>query len=180
MPYAAHRYDLYYILGELAGELACSHTYIQGGDYYKPPSDKLALLGANFKADKASGLYRIDKIYQGKNWEENLRSPLTEPGVEIKEGDYLFEVDGEKLTVDLNPYELFVNKSDRIIALKVGSTPDEKNAREVKVRPINNEEPLWYYDWVERRRAIVDSLSDGRIGYIHIPDMDSRGLNEFV
>ena len=180
VPYAAHRYDLYYILGEMVGELSCSHTYIQGGDYYKPPSDKMALLGTDFTADQASGLYRFGKIYQGKNWEEALRAPLTEPGVEVQQGEYLFEVDGEKLTTAVNPYKLFVNKSDRIITLKVGPTEDIKAAREVKVRPIGDEQSLWYYDWVERRRAIVDSLSDGKIGYIHIPDMDSRGLNEFV
>jgi len=180
VPYAAHRFDLIYIMGEMAGELACSHTYISGGEYYKPSSDNVALLGAGFKPDQATGLYRIENILKGKNWEENLRSPLTEPGVDVSEGDYVFEVDGEKLTTAVNPYKLFVSKADRIITLKVGSSADIKSAHDVKVRPIDNEESLWYYNWVEQRRAMVDSLSDGKIGYIHIPDMGGHGLNEFV
>ncbi|NIP41333.1 MAG: protease [candidate division Zixibacteria bacterium] len=178
--HASHRYDLTYIIGELAGELACSHTYVGGGDYSKPESDKIALLGIEFEADTSANLFRIGRIYDGKNWEERLRSPLKEPGIKAEEGHYIFEIDGQRLTANINPYSLLVNKADRIVTLKISPTADEEDAYEIEVDPIDNEQPLWYYNWVERKRAIVDSLSDGRIGYIHIPDMGSFGLNQFA
>jgi tricorn protease len=178
--HASHRYDLIYILAELVAELACSHTYVGGGDYYKPESDKIALLGIEFEADTSANLFRIGKIYEGKNWEERLRSPMTEPGIEAEAGFYIFEIDGRRLTADMNPYKLLVNKADRIVKLKIGPTSDERDAYEIEVDPIDDEQPLWYHNWVEERRAIVDSLSNGKIGYIHIPDMGSFGLNQFA
>ncbi len=178
--HASHRWDLIYIIGELIGEVACSHTYVGGGDYYKPKSDEVALLGVNFVADSGSGLYQIGRIYKGKNWEENLRSPLTEPGIKAKEGYYIFQIDGRDLDINTNPYKLLVNKADQMVRLKIGPFANGNEAYEIEVKPIKSEESLWYYNWVEERRAIVDSLSDGKIGYIHIPDMGSFGLNEFA
>jgi tricorn protease len=180
VPYASHRFDLIYIIGEMLGEVCCSHTYVGGGDYIKPKSDKTALLGIEFQPDEEVGLYRIGKILQGKNWEEKLRSPLTEPGIEVEEGFYIFEIDGKRLELNTNPYKLLVNKADRQVKLRVGETTDLKKAFEIEVRPISDENKLWYYNWVEERRRIVDSLTGGRLGYIHIPDMMGFGLNEFA
>ncbi|MBD3381505.1 MAG: protease [candidate division Zixibacteria bacterium] len=180
VPHASHRFDLIYIIGELIGEVACSHTYVGGGDYNRPSSDQVALLGAVIEADSSAGLYRIGRIFNSVNWDKRLRCPLTEPGVGIEEGEYLFAIDGENLDVSINPYKLLVNKADRMVTLTVGKTPDRDRARNVKIDPIDNEAGLWYHDWVERRREIVDSLSEGKIGYIHIPDMGGFGLNMFA
>jgi tricorn protease len=178
--HVSHRFDLIYLIGEMIGEVCCSHTYVGGGDYFKPESDKVALLGIDFEIDSSAHLYRIGRILKGKNWDEVYRSPLTEPGIEVEEGNYILEVDGQPLTIDQNPYKQFVNKADRIIGLKVCPNSEGKGAREIEVKPIANEEKLRYYNWVEERRAIVDSLSEGKIGYIHIPDMGGFGLNEFA
>jgi len=180
VPYASHRFDLIYIIGEMIGEVCCSHTYTGGGDYIKPKSDKTALLGCEFEPDSSANRYRIGKILMGKNWEEKLRSPLTEPGIDIEQGYYIFAIDGQDLDLNTNPYKLLVNNSDRQVTLKVGPTTDVKKAHDIEIRPISDESSLWYYNWVESNRARVDSLSDGRLGYIHIPDMMGFGLNEFA
>ena len=107
LPYVADRYSLTYILGEMIGELSNSHTYVGGGDYPDLHPVNVGLLGVDFEADKASGRYRIKKIYHGENWDGKLRSPLTEPGVKVKEGDYLIAVNGQPLHISQSPYELF-------------------------------------------------------------------------
>jgi tricorn protease len=180
VPHAAHRFDLIYIIGELIGEVACSHTYVGNGDYYKPSSDDVALLGVEFETDSSTGLYRFGRIYQGVSWDKDLRSPLTAVGVDVSEGDYLFAIDGADLSISQNPYQLLVNKADRMVTLTVGSSADRRQAKDVGIEPIADESSLWYYNWVEGRRKIVDSLSEGKIGYIHIPDMGGFGLNMFA
>ncbi len=109
LPYAADRYDLTYLLGEMVGELANSHTYVGGGDHPDLHPVNLGLLGVDYELDAASGYYRFKKIYQGENWDAALRSPLTEPGVVVKEGDYLLAVNGRELKAPEPPNELFVN-----------------------------------------------------------------------
>ena len=109
LPYVADRYDLTYVLGEMVGELSNSHTYVGGGDYPNLKPVNVGVLGADFETDTAQGLYRFKKIYSGENWDAALRSPLTEPGVDVKPGDYLLAVNGKPLRVPQNPYELFVN-----------------------------------------------------------------------
>ncbi|PYV17296.1 MAG: protease, partial [Acidobacteria bacterium] len=109
LPYVADRYDLTYVLGELIGELSNSHTYVGGGDYPNLHPVNVGLLGADFEEDAENGLYRFKKIYHGENWQANLRSPLTEPGVDVHEGDYLLALNGRTLNAPTNPETLFVN-----------------------------------------------------------------------
>ncbi len=180
LPYVAHRYDLNYILGEMIGELCCSHTYIAGGDKPEVKLVKTGLLGIDWEPDTASGFYRIKKIYPGQNWKENLRSPLTEPGVEVKEGEYILAVDNEVLKHPANPYRLFENTVGKTVTLKINSKPSLKGAREVRVKPIGSEYDLRYRYWVEENRRKVEEATNGRVGYIFIPNMGGRGLNEFA
>ncbi len=180
LPSVAHRFDLTYILGEMLGELANSHTYVGGGD--KPDLDPINIgyLGVDFGIDPASQRYFFKKIYSGQNWKESFRSPLTEPGIDVKEGEFLLSVDRKELKGPMNPYTLFENKAGKIVEMMVNSKPDEKGAREVKVKPIASEYNLRYLNWVEANRKKVDEASSGLIGYVYIPDMSGTGLNEFV
>lgn len=179
LPHVAHRFDLTYLIGEMIGELACSHTYVGGGDRPKIPSSEVGLLGVDFEIDHKNNHIRMARILQGENWDDALRSPLLEPGLDVKAGDYLLTIDGKEITADINPYSLTENSVGKTITLTVNSKPTLEGAREVTVKPIVSEEALRYYNWVEHRRLHVDSVSDGQIGYVHIPDMDSYGLVRF-
>lgn len=180
LPYAAHRYDLIYILGEMISELACSHTYVGGGDYWRPSGNEVGLLGADIVSDEQSGYLRIERILRGEYWDKVLRSPLRAPGVEVSEGDYLLSINGHPMTADHNPYRFLQNSAGKTVELTVNSRPMMDNARTVSVEPVSRESTLRYYDWVEGRREYVDSMSNGQFGYLHIPDMGGWGLLRFV
>ena len=180
LPYAADRYDLTYLLGEMVGELANSHTYVGGGDHPDLHPVNLGLLGVDYELDAAIGYYRFKKIYQGENWDAALRSPLTEPGVVVKEGDYLLAVNGRELKAPEPPNELFVNTAGQTVTLTVNSQPSETGARQVLVKPIASEYALRQFDMVTSNRRKVDQATGGRVGYIYIPNMGGDGLNEFV
>ncbi len=180
LPYAAHRFDLTYVIGEMAGELCCSHTYVGGGERPKIPSSGVGLLGVDFDIDNEHNRIKIARILKGENWDEDLRSPLMEPDIDVKEGDYLLAIDGKEITADVNPYSLTENCVDRLVTLTVNDRPTMKGAREMTVKPLADESGLRYYNWVEDNRAFVDSVSGGKIGYIHIPDMGGYGLVRFI
>lgn len=180
LPYVNHRVDLTYVIGEMISELNIGHTYVGGGDYPKAERIKLGLLGAKLEQDPSSKYYRITKILKGQNWDSNLRSPLTEIGVDVKEGDYILAVDG-KPTIAMNDiYEALVGTVGKQVKLKVNSSPKESGSRETVVVPIGDEGQLYYYNWVQKNIETVSKATDGKVGYIHIPDMGLKGLNEFV
>ena len=180
LPYVAHRSDLNYVLGEMVAELNIGHAYIEGGDFEVPPRPKVALPGARFELDRTSGRYRIAEILAGQNEEERYRAPLTEIGVHAKVGDYVLAVDGEDLRGTDNPYRLLRNKADRPVTLTVNDSPEAKGARTVTFKPVSSEVELRYLQWVAGNRARVDTLSGGRVGYIHLPDMGEDGIREFI
>lgn len=180
LPYVADRYDLTYLLGEMIGELSNSHTYVGGGDVPDLHPVNVGLLGADFEADSAHGLYRFKKIYSGENWNASLRSPLTEPGVDVRAGDYLLAANGHPLHVPENPYRWFVNTAGENVTLTVNSKPDEAGARRVVVKPLASELSLRALDWIENNRRKVQAATGGRVGYVYLPDMSAAGLNEFV
>ena len=180
VPYAANRYDLTYIMGELIGELSNSHTYVGGGDQPDLHPVNVGLLGVDFELDSASGLYRFKKIYAGENWNPQTRSPLTEPGIDVKEGDYLLAVNGRPLRAPQNPYELFVNTANVTTAITVNSKPTIDGARTLPVKPIADEYPLRELNMIETNRRKVDAATQGRVGYVYLPNMGDAGLNAFV
>ena len=140
----------------------------------------MGLLGADFEVDSASGMYRIKKIYPGENWDSSLRSPLTEPGVQVKEGDYLLAVNGRSLRAPQNLYELFVNTANETVTLSVNSKASEDGSRTVQVKPIADEFKLRELNMIETNRKKVDAATQGRVGYVYLPDMGDEGLNLFV
>jgi tricorn protease len=178
--YVAHRSDLNYVIGEMIAELNVSHAYIAGGEWQAPERPKVALLGCLFELDRASGRYRIARILPGQNEEERYRSPLTEIGVDAKVGDYLLAVDGRSLAAPVDPYQLLREENGPTVVLMLAPGPNEEGARKVEVRPVESEVDLFYLEQVLQRRELVSKLSDGRLGYIHIPDMGADGLREFI
>ncbi|MBN2367272.1 MAG: PD40 domain-containing protein, partial [Calditrichaeota bacterium] len=180
VPYVNHRSDLTYIIGEMISELNVGHAYVGGGDTPDADRIKTGLLGAEIEKDIASGYYKIRKILQGENWNKNLRSPLTEIGVDVKEGDFILAMDGEPTNQLINFYTPLLGKVGKQVKLKVNSEPAEKGSREVTVVPISDESDLYYHGWVQENIRKVDKATNGKVGYVHIPDMGVRGLNTFV
>ncbi|SFF60590.1 S41 family peptidase [Sunxiuqinia elliptica] len=178
VPYARHRDDLTYLIGELIGELNVGHAYVQSGDRPEPKRIKTGLLGAKISTDP-SGYYQIEQILEGANWSNQLRSPLEEVGVHAKAGDYIIAVNGisTKTTTDL--YSLLVDKADKEVELTINSQPSATGARNVIIKPIADEADLYYYNWVQNNIRKVSEATNGEIGYIHVPDMGANGLNHF-
>ena len=177
---AGHRADLTYVIGEMISELSSGHTYVGGGDLPRPARTKVGMLGAVLERDAKTGFFRIARILKGQNWDPALRSPLTEVGVNVRQGDFIIAVDGLPAGKFKNIYEALNNKAGRQVTLRVNSVPEEKGSREAVVIPIETENALYYYNWVETNIEKVTKATDGRVGYIHIPDMGTGGLNEFV
>ncbi|HSF40510.1 MAG TPA: S41 family peptidase, partial [Thermoanaerobaculia bacterium] len=181
LAHVGHRSDLNYVIGEMIAELNVSHAYVVGGDFNLPPRPRVALPGARFELDEKAGRYRIAKIFAGQNEEDLYRSPLTEIGVDVRPGDYVLAIDGEELAANDNPYRLLRQKAGRpFVRLTVNGKPALEGAREVSFRPIDTETNLIYLDWVTGNRERVAKLTDGKVGYIHIPDMGEDGLREFI
>ncbi len=178
LPYVNHRYDLDYIFGELIAETNTGHAYANWGDFERVDRIETGLLGAKLKADAKSKRYMISQIYEGENWNPARRSPLTEQGITINEGDYIIAIDGEDVTTNHNPYKFLENKVDRAVRLTVNSKPTANGARTYTIRPIASEQELLYLNWVNTRRAMVDKLSGGRIGYMHVPNTAVEGNRE--
>ena len=180
LPYVKTRLDLNYVIGEMIAELACGHAYVNPGEYPKPERIDMGLLGAELSRDEQTGFYRIDKILPGAPYSDELRSPLTEPGMDIKEGDYITAIDGVSTASVDNIYRLLIGKAGVLTELGINSKASADGARKVVVKPTDNEYPLYHYNWVQNNLRRVEEATDGRVGYIYIPDMGPEGLNEFA
>jgi tricorn protease len=180
LPFVAHRSDLNYVISEMIAELAVQHAYIEGGDFNAPPRARVALPGARFEVDQAANRYRIAKIYDGQNEEEIYRSPLREVGVNANVGDYILQINGENVTADKDIYQHLRNRADNPVSLTVNSTPTLTGARQISYRPITDESNLIYFDWITANRNRVAQMTNGRVGYIHVPDMGANGIREFI
>lgn len=178
LPYVKTRLDLNYVIGGMIGEVASGHAYVNPGDYPKPERIPMGLLGAKMSKDK-SGYFKINHIYSGAVYRNELRSPLTEPGMNISEGDFITAIDGQSLKDVDNIYRLLVGKADKLVELTVSKSAAE-GGRKVVVKPISDEYPLEHYEWVMKNIRTVEEKSGGKVGYIYIPDMGPEGLNEFA
>ena len=176
---AAHRADLNYVIGEMIGELNAGHAYKSGGDKQAPARPATALLGGRLELDARSGRYRFAEIFAGSAAEMKYRSPLTEVGVNVGQGDYLLAVNGRNLGPSDNVYQLLQGLGDGLVELTVAARADGRDARRVIIDPLTSENDLLYHRWVEANRARVDEASGGRIGYMHIPNMGAAGIYEF-
>jgi tricorn protease len=180
LPLVGSRGDLNYLIGEILGELGNSHTYVSGGD--EMPEElrvPTGYLGADFALDAASGRYRLATIYPGDNTRNTYRSPLTQPGIDVSQGDYLLAIDGVDLRSPVDPYSLLVGKQDRTVKLTVAQTPGGK-PRDVIVQPVKDELALREQGWIDHNREVVYKASGGRIAYIYLSDMGGRGMDQFI
>jgi tricorn protease len=180
LKYVGHRSDLNYVISEMISELTVQHAYIDGGDFQIPPRPRSGLPGARFELDQQAGRFRISKIFGGENAEDIYRSPLTEVGVNASVGDYVLAIDGEELKATDDPYRLLRNKADNPVQLTLNKTPTMQGARTVSYRPITDEQNLIYLDWVDHNREKVSKATNGRVGYLHVPDMGAAGIREFI
>jgi len=171
------RDDLNYLFDEMLGELTVGHMFIGGGDIPEAPKVKGGLLGADYKIE--NGRYRFARIYNGENWNPDLRAPLTQPGVEVNTGDYLLEVNGVDVRPPADVSKFLENTAGQQIRIKVGPSPDGQNAREVTVVPVASEFPLRNRAWEEDNRRKVEQLSGGKIAYVHVPDTAIGGYLNF-
>jgi tricorn protease len=183
LPFVATRQDLNDLIEDMFAELGQSHVEISGGDVPEIPRKNSGLLGIDLELDGGSRLYKIAKIYRGQNWDPERISPLTLPGMNIKEGDFLFAIDGTALKEGLNPDSLLENKAGATVVLTVSSAPSWEGARQVKVIPTSFSESegdfLRYNEWVLGNMEKVAAATEGKVGYIHIPDTYLHGIESF-
>lgn len=173
------RSDLDYIFGQLIGELGTGHAYVTpgpaGSDPMTPPS---GLLGADYEA--VGNRVRISKVYRGVSYVPDSRGPLGALGVDVKAGDYILSIDGKPVTAKDGVTKHLSGKVGRKVEIQVNSSPTTDGARTYHVYPTINEANLRYETWVEERRQLVDDMSGGRIGYIHVPDTNVQGMIMFI
>ncbi len=171
------RDGLNYLFDEMLGEITIGHMFIGGGDIPQPNRVGGGLLGADYKIE--NDRYRFARIYNGENWNPNLRAPLTQPGVDVKTGDYLLEINGTDVRPPADISRYLENTAGKQVRIKVGPNPDGKDAREVTVVPVPTEFPLRNRAWEEDNRRKVDELSGGKIAYVHVPDTAVGGYLNF-
>ncbi|MGB7497122.1 MAG: PDZ domain-containing protein [Candidatus Acidiferrum sp.] len=174
---AMSRADLNYIFADMLGEITAQHVYIFGGDRPEVKQVNVGLLGADYSIDHDR--YRFAKVYFGENWNPDLRAPLTEPGVNVRQGEYLLAVDGRELHGTDEVYSFFIERAGKAVQLKVGPDPTGKDARTVTVVPIPTERTLRLRDWMDSNRRKVDELSHGQLAYVYLPDTAVGGFTNF-
>ena len=181
LPYVGHREDLNYLIGEIQGELSNSHTYVGGGDLNDDRQlVATALLGADYGLDSKSGRYFFEKIYQGDNTRRDFAAPLTQPGLDIHQGDYILAVDGKELKAPTDIYSLFVGSRGHTVTLTVADDAAGKGKRDVTVETLHDELNLRQDDWVRHNRELVDKASGGQVGYVYLDDMGANGMKQFI
>jgi tricorn protease len=174
---AGGRGDINHLFTEMLGELTVGHMFVFGGDMPKAPSVRGGLLGADYKIE--NGRYRFARIFNGENWNPELRAPLTQPGVDVRLGDYLIEFNGREVRPPEDVYSFFENTAGKQIRIKVSANADGKDARDVTVVPLDNEFDLRNRAWEEDNRRKVDQLSGGKLAYVHVPDTAVGGFVNF-
>jgi len=178
LPDVACRSDLNRVLTWMCSELSVGHHRVGGGDFlYQPKNVPGGLLGADYSVE--NGRYRFRKVYGGLNWNPELQSPLTAPGVSVAAGEYLLAVQGKDLRPPANIYSFFENTAGKLIEITVGPNPDGSGSRTVSVVPIANESGLRNRDWVEGNLRRVEEATGGRVAYVYVPNTSTQGHTYF-
>jgi tricorn protease len=178
LPYVNHRADLNYLIDQMGAEVSIGHSYVRGGDMPDVPAAVPGgLLGADFVIDQ--GRYKITKIYDDEEWNPDLRAPLAAPGVDVRVGDYVISINGQDLKAPDNIYRLLDGTANKQVSLVVNATPTADGARRVTVVPVANEQTLRARAWIEHERHVVDSLSNGQLAYVYLPNTGQPGYTSF-
>jgi tricorn protease len=175
---AVSRWDVNWVIGEFVGELNASHTYHGGGDEQQGEKTSVGMLGVDWEL--SDGAYRIKHIVRGGPWDAGARSPLDEPGVTIREGDYVLAVNGVPLDPKRDPYASFQGLGKKTVVLTVNATPAMANARQEVVRCLDDETDLRFKAWIEERRQLVEKATGGRIGYIYVQSTGTDAQNDLM
>jgi tricorn protease len=179
-PYAdsiASRNDLNYLFQEMLGELSVGHLFVGGGASPEVKKVPGGLLGADYKIE--NGRYRFARVYKGENWNPELKAPLTQPGVNVIDGEYLLAVNGRDLLPPESVYAAFEGTAGKSVVIRVGADAGGTNSREVTVVPIPDESGLRNRAWMEDNRRKVDQLSGGRLAYVYLPNTAGQGYTNF-
>ncbi|HEX5702596.1 MAG TPA: PDZ domain-containing protein [Pyrinomonadaceae bacterium] len=177
--HVGHRADLAYLIAVVGGELGVGHSYLTGtGDVPGEDPVPVGLLGADFAIE--NGRYRIKRIYTGENWNPDLRAPLSAPGIQVAEGDYILEVNGRALAPPTNLYSSFEGTAGRQTLIRVNKTPSMEGSRVITVIPVPSEDGLRARAWIEDNRRTVDKLSNGRLAYVWLPNTGGPGYTYFT
>ncbi len=171
------RSDLNYLFQEMLGELSVGHLYVGGGDVPDPRRVPGGLLGADYRIE--NGRYRFARIYNGENWNPQLRAPLTQPGVNAVAGEYLLAVNGRNLTAADNVFQVFEATANKQVVIRIGPNPDGSGSREATVVPVASETSLRNFAWIEENRHKVDQMSGGTLAYVYLPDTAQGGYTSF-
>lgn len=178
LPDVADRSDLNRVIQWMCSEVGVGHHRVLGGDTFSQTRNVPGgLLGADYAIE--NGRYKFKKVYGGLNWNPELRSPLTEPGVDVKAGEYLLAVQGRDLRPPVNLFGMFENTAGKIIEITVGPNPDGTGSRTVSVVPVANESALRNRDWVEGNLKRVNEATNGRVAYVYVPNTSTLGHTYF-
>ena len=177
VPFIKHRADLNYILDQVNGELSVGHSFVRGGDFPHIEQSKVGLLGANLLY--ANNYWRIQRILTTESWNPGLTGPLDAPGLNIKPGYYIVGINGKELKPNTNIYEYLDGTAGRLTTLHINNKPDFTGSWKEIVKPISNENSLRQRTWVEDNRRLVDKLSNGRLGYVWVPNTGGPGFVSF-
>ena len=180
-PYLANvtsRRELSYIFSEMLGELTVGHLFVSGGDLPDVKHVQTGLLGADYKIE--NGRYRFARVYNGENWNPQLKAPLTQPGVNVAAGEYLLAVNGREVRSTDDVDSFFEGTAGKSVVLKIAADPSGANAREVTVVPVPTETGLRNLAWIEDNRRKVDQLTNGRVAYVYMPDTSFGGYTNFT
>jgi tricorn protease len=177
MEAVASRQDLNYLFAEMLGEMTVGHLGVGGGDIPRAERISTGLLGADYTIE--NGRYRFARIYSGENWNPQFQAPLTQPGVNVKKGEYLLAVDGQEVQGTDNIYRYFEAKSGKQVVLTVGPHPKLEGTRDVTVVPVGSESTLRNFAWIEDNRRYVDRVTNGRVAYVYMPDTAFGGYTYF-
>src|SRR5215470_2152004 len=179
LTYVGHRVDLAYLIATVGGELTVGHSYLLGaGDMPADEPVTVGMLGADVAAE--NGHYRIRHIYTGENWNPELQSPLSAPGIQVAEGDYILEVNGRPLAPPANFYAAFEGTAGHQTLLRVNNSPSLEGSRLITVVPVPSDQGLRTRAWIEANRRRVDELSGGRLAYVWLPNTGGAGYYSFT
>jgi len=173
----AHRADLNYLFSDMLGELSVGHLFVGGGSMPDVKKVKGGLLGADYRIE--NGRYRFATVYTGENWNPQLKAPLTQPGVNVRAGEYLVAVNGRELSATDDVDAFLEATAGKSVILRVGPNPSIDGSREVTVVPVDNEFGLRNLAWIESNRRKVDQMTNGRVAYVYLPNTAGAGFENF-
>ncbi|GJQ64371.1 MAG: tricorn protease [Melioribacteraceae bacterium] len=175
---ASSRYDVDFLIGELIGELNASHTYKGGGDTERPDRMNVGYLGINWAVE--NGKYKIAEIIKGAAWDDEVRSPFDQPGIDVEVGDFILSVNGLEMDAANEPFMYFQNLGGKTVEMMIGKTANIDDAKKVVVETLSSESRLRHLNWIEKNRKFVDDKTDGKVGYIYVRSTGRDGQNELV